>query len=251
MTDRPILFSTPMVLALTEGLKTQTRRILKPQPPTEEAFPGSSFGMCRAIADGVKMYSQNDYERLPKHPTNWELIGSVGVARDAGFPKLYNARFAIGDRLWVREAHYLTDNGHAEQAVYAADAEAVAAHFEAIKALSPDFPAEVKSRHLKLRPSIHMPRWASRMTLLVDQVRIERLQDISPEDAKAEGLSWVPPTFGIPGIASSWCGDPRDAYAALWMHLNGEESWFSNPWVIATTFRVVMANIDSTEDQAA
>jgi hypothetical protein len=85
-----------------------------------------------------------------------------------------------------------------------------------------------------------MPRWASRITLEVTEVRVQRLQEISAEDAVAEGLEWVSPTFGIHGLAASWSGDPRESYRALWDSINGERApWESNPYVWALTFRRV------------
>jgi hypothetical protein len=87
-------------------------------------------------------------------------------------------------------------------------------------------------------PSIHMPRWASRLTLIVEAVKVERLTDISEADAQAEG---VEPVLGTPGV-------PLDrhyaAFMQLWDSLHGEGATYANPWVVAVTFRVVRANID-------
>lgn len=98
-----------------------------------------------------------------------------------------------------------------------------------------------------------MPRWASRLTLIVTDVRVERLQDISEDDAIAEGVEEVsddgPVLTGIP------CGtiyaDHRSAFRDLWNSLHGPGSWDANPWVAAITFRPVFANIDSTEAATA
>lgn len=234
MADRPILFSAPMVQALLRECrapgtgKTQTRR--KTKQPKE----------CFAVAGCAQSFPG-------ERGSQWWEYWSTETAAIQRF----KAPHAVGDRLWVREAHYLTDNGHAEYAVYAADQDAVADHIAAINALPAPFSLELKARHLKRRPGIHMPRWASRITLHVAEVRIEPLNKISKEDAKAEGLSWVAPTFGIPGLASSWHGDPVCSYAALWDAINGDGAWRQNPWVIATTFKPVLANIDSQEAQAA
>lgn len=218
--EKPILFSGPMVRAILEGRKGQTRRVVKPQPPTREAFFGSDFGLSRAVADGVKMYSQSNYARLPRHPTDWELVGSVGVARDAGFPVRYRCPYGQpGERLWVKETwaalidpSTLRIKGTPERTdhiTYRADGEMIGNGFV-------------------WRPSIFMPRWASRITLEVTGVRVERLQDISEEDAESEGP---------PGA-----GSPRDRFMCLWNAINGNAingSWAANPWVFVIEFRKV------------
>ncbi|MFZ5667986.1 MAG: hypothetical protein ACOY4K_00690 [Pseudomonadota bacterium] len=241
MKARPILFSGPMVRALLDGRKTQTRRIVKPQPPAEEAFFGSTFGLDRAIADGIKMYSQNDYGRLPKHPTDWELIGSVGVARNAGFPKRYRCPYGQpGDLLYVRETW--ASDGQGGVRYYATD--------------------DVHELRRK-RASIHMPRWASRLTLEITDVRVERLQDISEVDAIAEGIEvdhviigancnggrhseeWGDRYFFDGGDEEGYETGP-EAYRALWIKINGPDSWAANPWVWVLDFKgaVHPANVD-------
>jgi hypothetical protein len=199
MSEKPIIFSAPMVRAILAGAKTQTRRVLKPQPV--------------ATDDGSQWIST---------------------------PVI---RWHQGDTLWVREAHYLTDNGDTEYAVYAADRDAVKAHLADITALPGAFPPEIAARHRKLRPSIHMPRWASRITLLVETVRVERLQDISEDDALAEGAFKGKATGRVfNNVTEMRLGGPewrnaRDWYADLWDTINGAGSWDKNPWVSVTTFR--------------
>lgn len=241
MKERPILFSGPMVRALLDGRKTQTRRVVKPQPPTPEQFRGSDFGLDRAIADGVKLYSQNDYDRLPKHPTDWSLIGSVGVARTAGFPMRYRCPYgAPGDRLWVRESWQLHERfSDLGRVVYAASANRSWSEAHA------DFPidtiGDLKARPFQegLRPSLHMPRWASRLTLEITDVRVERLQDISEADAMAEGASPCANGVWFDGKPEFAGCDARGAYYCLWEHINGAGSWAANPWAWAVSFRVV------------
>lgn len=95
--------------------------------------------------------------------------------------------------------------------------------------------------------SIHMPRWASRITLEVTDVRVERLQSISGEDAIAEGLTFDP-LGGWSGDTTNsnlWQSTPRDAYAALWTHINGPGSWDANPWVAAISFKRVTQRTDT------
>lgn len=221
MTARPILFSAPMIRALLSGRKTQTRRILKPQPNAE------------SVASG-------DYQRQIN-----DLVRPSPI------------RFDVGDRLWVREAHYLTDDGHYERAVYAADEDAVREHNKTMERLAGRIDEKVWRRHVKLRPSIHMPRWASRLTLTVTDVRVQRLQDISEEDAIAEGISVGKPMAEVPGSRGDiyhdgvtdpidgWTRDPVEAYRHLWEYINGAGSWDANPFVAAYTFEVERRNIDA------
>lgn len=253
MKERPILFSGPMVRALLAGRKTQTRRVMKPQPPTEQQFRGSTFGLDRAVADGVKMYSQNDYDRLPKHPTDFELTGSVGVARNAGFPRRYRCPYGgPGDRLWVKETWSDVNLMGGPGIAYRANGDVRdlmedESFLDGRGAFDYDDPRlNFGQKGLRFcvwssdlidglegswRPSIHMPRWASRLTLEVTDVRVERLQAISEADAEAEGVQ--EPSL-VPLLGAFWSS--RDSYARLWEHINGKGSWAANPWVWAVTF---------------
>ncbi len=185
MTDRPILFSAPMVRALLDGRKTQTRRILKPQP-------------------------------------------LMGYAPDVTASK--GIRFAKGDRLWVRETWSAE---HLWAGTKPRDIPCGPFWFW------PDGdPSD--GDWTKPKPGIHMPRWASRLTLTVTDVRVERLQEISEGDAIAEGSR--EPSL-VPIIGACW--SERDAYAKLWEYINGPGSWGANPWVVALTFTVEQRNIDA------
>lgn len=210
MTDRPILFSGPMVRAIIREIeqpgtgKTQTRRVL-------------SNNKRMSLFNG----QWSDSYVLDPGNASWR-------ERDV--------RYAVGDRLWVREAHYLTDDGHEEYAVFAADTDDVTAHMADVDGLPPTFPAELRAKHRKLRPGIHMPRWASRLTLTVTEVRVQRLQQISAEDVRAEGVE-----LGVWGGA----GDYRHQFMLLWDSINAKRSpWDSNPWVCAITFIPALGNID-------
>lgn len=197
--ERPMLFSAPMVQALIAGRKTQTRRVAKPRGQTsllalEE--DGSDFWADSYVLD----------------PGNAEWLARSAPAH-------------VGETMYVREAFRVSrafddlkpSDVHPDNTV----------HYEADPGPRPE-------KAGKLRPGIHMPRWASRIERTVVSVRLERLNDCSPEDAKAEGLEWVAPTYGIPGVAACWHGDPRAAYAALWDYINGAGAWDLNPrvWVI-------------------
>lgn len=216
MTDRPILFSGPMVRALLAGTKTQTRRLLKPQP--------------KVLKNG------SWYRPFPQDPGNWQYaLGGIihGYAR---------VRIAEGDRLWVRETW-----SHTGDHVFSiSEARRAISGYPIYQAdENPEFP------HAKFWPSIHMPREFSRMTLTVTDVRVERLQDISEADAIAEGIERskeFADRFMTPA------GDyavPVVAYQRLWESINGTGSWDSNPWIVAYTFTVHRRNIDAMSKEAA
>ncbi|RVL05138.1 hypothetical protein CN151_10875 [Sinorhizobium meliloti] len=199
MTDRPILFSAPMVRALLDDRKTQTRRTLKPQPDN--------------ILEG----------QIPRQ-----------------------LRIAIGDRLWVRES-FRGSKGY--DAYPPSTWSHWPVHYEADCAPDPRDELEMNGR---LRPGIHMPRWASRLALIVTDVRVERLQDISEADAMAEGIEqdsdgWR--DYLMPH--TQCCGNAIDSYGTLWDHINGAGAWEANPWVAAYSFRVIKQNIDQIEKVAA
>jgi hypothetical protein len=200
MKERPILFSAPMVRALLAGTKTQTRRVVKPQPDsTHSGYPYWNIGgyrasWCRSAEDGG-----------PLVPTN-PLLCPYGQP---------------GDRLWVRETF---------------------GHFERNENFKPgcDVFYRADGDCLELepwRPSIHIPRWASRILLEITSVRIERLQDISHEDARAEGLECMAgaPECGyrnyLDKTSQDWTLSPRESFPSLWESINGPASWSANPWV--------------------
>lgn len=211
MKSRPILFSAPMVRALLAGTKTQTRRIVKPQP-------------------------MPDVEFVREHEPDVYGHGAFCAFRQDG-RVLMHQRMAPcpygqpGDRLWVRETFRLCGEADATpprdtDAAYRIWYEADAPH-------QPGFG--------KLRPGMFMPRWASRLTLEITGVRVERLQDISEADAKAEGMTpmWEPGCSGrlmdaIGGF--SFC-PAASAYANLWQSINGPSSWDANPFVWVVEFK--------------
>lgn len=213
--ERPILFSAPMVRALLDGRKTQTRRILKPQPTGDVIH----FGWQ---AEGGAFWTDQNFES-------------------------HRLRIWAGDRLWVREAHYLTDDGDYERAVCAVDADEVREHLATVERLQASHPQVDWSRHARLRHGIHMPRWASRLTLTVTDVRVHRINDIKGRDIIAEGVR----CHGCFDTGQSACRDggcfaQRIAFENLWDGINGPYSWASNPWVAAYTFTVERRNIDAT-----
>lgn len=243
MTDRaergvkPILMSGSMVRASLDGRKTNTRRVLKPQPVP---FIDSDTGLACEVA-----IEQGKNDRRPRI-----RLGRVITAQ--------TVPYAVGDLLWVRETFYLTDDGHSEQAVYAADEIEAARHVNNVGnvAARHGFSADWLARHTKRHPSIHMPRWASRLTLEVTNVKVERLQDISREDAIAEGIE-VDQSGRFSAIA--WRNYAFDShpfncavtsFRSLWNSINGASAWDANPWVVALTFTVHKCNVDQLPQRA-
>lgn len=240
---KAISFNPPMVRAILDGRKTMTRRPLDPQPPKEAQFPGASFGLSRAVADGIQMYSQNNHARLPKHSTDWELIGSVGVARDAGFPARYRSPHKPGDRLWVREKARVVaascDSEMHASGVVCSDAE-VRLGYEADGALSDWLPYPRRLKPVRVGHCIPNGcyREAARTFLAVTSVRVERSQDISEADAIAEGMPHSdgdPDKFGIP---TTLIVSARDEFRRLWTSIYGPDAWDRNEWVWVTEFEV-------------
>lgn len=209
MKERPFLFSGPMVRALLAGSKTQTRRVIKDQSIGERFSHMTEDGRAHLEWLGTPCCGTGVWD-VPEY--------SAQVACPYGQP---------GDRLWVRETfgHFERNENFAPgcDVFYRADGESLA--------LEP------------WRPSIHMPRWASRITLDVTGVRVERLQDISIEDAKAEG-AWGPDESIVDKVIAHFgidmfSANPRKAFQMLWEQINGPESWAANPWVWVVEFKPV------------
>lgn len=198
MRIKPIIFSAPMVRALLAGTKTQTRRLLNPQPKT---FPVDEDG---TLCDVGCM--QVDGEGRPR-------IFTGRVLTEQKVP------YAVGDRLYVREA-CAVDGARVWYRVDHDEAEAYGPRVD-----------------VRWRPSIHMPRTASRLWLTVTDVRVQRLRDISGTDAVAEGIRARLPENGI----------AQQEYADLWDSLHTEPGtrWAHNPWIVAYTFTVHEGNIDA------
>jgi len=195
MTDRPIIFSAPMIRALLEGRKTQTRRILKPKKGVTIA----DFETCEPHASGIG---------------NWMRIG-----RDM----VQEPRFAPGDRLWVRESW-----SHSRDGVWSISDARLCGPGGALYAAD--------GHYAKWFPSIHMPREFSRLTLIVESVKVERLQAMNRGDAMEEGCPF-------PNMANG--ENPIEWFRALWTVIHGAGSWDANPFVAAISFSVIKANIDA------
>lgn len=203
MKERPILFSAPMVIALRAGRKTQTRRIVKSQPPPDS--PGLVFSEPYSEIYGV-----------PTWFVGWG--NAVQVSCPHGMP---------GDRLWVKETFAEKPQRPGTYAYRATDAR----------------PRDYRGRAMKWKPSIFMPRVASRIALELAAVRVERLHDISEADAQAEGVRPFFETYDcigrdqvLPGGTRCSESPYRASYEMLWEEINGDGSWLANPWVWVETF---------------
>ena len=204
-----------MVRALLDGRKTQTRRLLDPQPELTET------GYWHVSGNGGGCFCDRESD-----------VGPLAVDY---------MRFAVGDRLWVKEtwrAHRSWDETKPREILACSRV-----WFEADR--------DNCDQHGKVRVSIFMPRWASRLTLIVTEVRVERLNECSEADAIAEGvqshrmlpdLNCTDRSYSVEGAS----GFPSavDAYRWLWDSINGPGAWEANPWVVAVSFAVVRRNID-------
>jgi hypothetical protein len=193
--ERPILFSAPMVRAILDGRKTQTRRTVKRH-------------------NIIRLSSNDEFRATSPYPlardTGNRYHYVLTEAAHIGLPCPYGAP---GDRLWVRETWREDSPDDPVRAIYRADPEN-------------EFLAE-SLIGFKWKPSIFMPRWASRLTLDITDVRVQRLQDISVEDCRAEGIEYK---VEVP---------TKQQFQRLWDDINAKRApWSSNPWVWALTFRL-------------
>jgi hypothetical protein len=207
MKERPILFSAPMVRRLNMGLKTQTRCIVKDRP-----------GWTPAVRPEVGWFEPQRKNRgsAPVFGA-WCPVNGTARVSPVGAP---------GDLLWVRESFALASANHWPDLPHrvkpAPEPFAEVAYFKA---------SYDRATKLRWRPSIHMPRWASRTTLEIVGVRVEQLCDISEEDAIAEGVD--ADDRGLAYVTAS------AAFFSLWGAIHGAASVSANPWVWALTFRRV------------
>ena len=208
MKERPILFSGPMVRAILDGSKTQTRRILK--------------SSCQEIGE------RDDGSRWPwsENPDN---AADHWHACPHGQP---------GDRLWVRETFQGPLFDGDRESEYRADPEAFNTpefcQYAADGGQAPEFMTMDDEWVCRWRPSIHMPRWASRILLEIVSVRVERLQNIGSEEIEAEGV-----VTSDAAIMEQGCRARVIDFTSLWESINGAGSWDANPWVWVVEFKRV------------
>ncbi|EAN0642063.1 hypothetical protein ID436_004132 [Salmonella enterica] len=215
MKERGMIFNAEMVRAILDGKKTQTRRIMAIQPEHSELGLRRVIDSKNGRDNGKYFWSQSDARGLKMRS------------------KVFGCPYGeVGDRIWVRETYqgplfdyehmesYLEDSSKfykPEFCVYRADGKP-----------APEFYDADDNLHCGWRPSIHMPRWASRLTLEITGVRVERLNSITESDAEAEG------------VTDTGFGDLLvDGYRYLWKSIYGEESWAANPWVWVIEFKRV------------
>lgn len=216
MKERGMIFNSEMVRAILSNRKTQTRRVMKVQPESNQ------LGLL-LITDSTKRSDIGKY--------HWAESNATGNHVRS---KLFSCPFgAVGDRIWVRETW-------AEAGASAPDLKLYRANYpEHVPSIYENVPP---AEEIRWTPSIHMPRTASRIQLEITDVRVERLNAISEEDARAEGI--------IDGGCLNCgehepCGcanpepDATDAFAYLWQSIYGQESWNANPWVWVIEFKRV------------
>ncbi|EPG4778512.1 hypothetical protein OQB83_001225 [Klebsiella pneumoniae] len=221
MKERGMIFNGEMVRAILDGRKTQTRRIMKVQPENSELGLRRVVESKNGIDDGKYFWSQSDATGLK--------------SRSKPFACPFGT---VGDRIWVREAFRVHSRAtDVATLVYkASERNSWTEQTHRVPVAVFNKPATPE----KWTPSLHMPRWASRILLEITDVRVERLNSISQEDAKAEGMEltgWRP-TYSDPDSGGEvWT--PYDNFAQLWESIYGEESWKANPWVWVIEFKRV------------
>ncbi|WP_440530460.1 morphogenetic protein [Serratia nevei] len=221
MKERPVIFNGEMVRAILDGRKTQTRRVIANVGP-DNCIP---LQKPTKTKDGIYTHVMD----APGH-------GLCPFGQ-------------VGDRLWVREAYqgplfnfdqmetYLEDTSKFERPEFC--------EYRADGGKTPEYYDADDNLRYGWKPSIHMPRWASRITLEITAVRVERLQGISEEDAKAEGVK--PAGDMLPDYPDTFLTPKGDfatakvAFQRLWQSIYGEESWAANPWVWVIEFKQVSA----------
>ncbi len=279
MSIKPIIFSAPMVKALLAGTKTQTRRLLNPQPPEWATFcqqPDMLNVNHQWVPSGLWRWSEPE-KSTPEPLRQWPLDTS-------GQHYWLRPPYAPHDRVYVREAYYQFGHWEPVEGKQTKGGRQKWAFVGDHPLIVFNAPEEHRlGRHHKdpSTPAWHkrlgrfMPRAESRMWLEITDVRVQRLQDISEEDAKAEGIVWQEPTeedrqwavdqaveygcsadiegvwtvhgAGGPGKADIWGVTPQQSYQFLWNTLHTEPGtrWADNPWIVAYTFTVHQGNVDA------
>lgn len=222
MKERPILFSAPMVRAILEGRKNQTRRAIK-LPNERGEWEASTIG-----GDGTY---HSDGTPAPEMACIWNIKTGTTLVCPHG---------KHGDRLWVRETWQgpLFEGDLPEDHMSDKYEKPEFCHYKA-SGDNCDFIDADDNLVSRWRPSIHMPRWASRILLEITNVRVERLQEISDEDSLDEGI--YPTSTGL------YRGSAISQYKKLWESINGQGSWDLNPWAWVIEFKVLLTEARDKE----
>lgn len=256
MKERGILFRGPLVRALIAGDKTQTRRPVKPQPHRVVEHRERFVSTVDGTVHNIRVPDGWEWRKLYAADDGGKFAEALAQHCPYGSP---------GDRLWVRETHAMRHIDQPDVWFSTADIARVRAYgggpatpgchlrldgndvyiryrahprtMEELAA-SPGFDnyAPTWDEPPRWRPGIHMPRWASRLTLSLSEIRVERVQDISEADARAEGLAHWARAHCEPGAAESM--NPLELWRLAWTSIHGEDEWSRNPWCWALTFSV-------------
>jgi len=212
--DKGVIFSAPMVRALLDGRKTQTRRLISGRNEVARCLLNAGFDDSYILDPGNAEWLQTAHHYAP------------------------------GDRLYVREA-YSVRGIYSDVVEVGYQAHQNASHTEFVEQWPVASAIDAKGKRPVVtwpsyKPSIHMPRWASRLWLAVTDVRVQRVQEISEEDARAEGIETT--EFWRDKHPASIC------FSVLWdsLHTKHGERWNDNPWIVAITFDVNHGNIDAS-----
>lgn len=234
--ERPVLFNTEMVRAILDSRKTMTRRVVDDR--------------ALQLFDIAAMAGESNFNKESEKPD----------MRDMEYLASFCKHGKVGDHLYVRESYRfplsLDESSPKEIGEISMDAGYhrpwCPTFYEADSSRTNNWigfecPPKIATNG-KLRPSIHMPRWASRITLEITDIRLERLQDISESDAIAEGIADQPVNCSHYGRKLAWRdyevegitrNNPVDSFKTLWRSINGKESWNVNPWVWVIEFKRV------------
>lgn len=271
--ERPILFSAPMVRAILEGRKTQTRRIVSPKNSTVLGYNVTAKSKLWTDLDWTHAWKDDGFHKMNQTIGEYLHVrvkhdeGADGPIEEGNYRQYrVRSRFEFGDRLWVREKFAPSKKAPKCQVAYEADGKCVGCGGDGAGGylqvfhgwLFPDVtdkgPSLGRGLYESWKPSIHMPRWASRITLEITDVRVQRLAEISEADAMAEGISecLIPATGDHPNMIGYMVGPddgtsilhktPVDSFRKLWHTIHaadGPHGWEANPWLWCITFRRV------------
>lgn len=223
MDEHPILFNSEMILAERDGRKTCTRR-------------NSKLHAINEIPNAIEFASQDLTDLRKWH--FWVHERDNGRHGDPPDVETVKCPYGVaGDILWIRENHAIDDG----KIIYQADFE--------VRRLQGERPYG-RAFHLqdykpeRWRPSIHMPRWASRRSLLVKSIKVERLHDISDDDVKAEGVPHCESNGCYLTTKGDYAKSPQSAFKSLWESIHGEGAWKLNPWLWVVHFERIERSTD-------